>query len=180
MRIFQQKTAWSLVLITLAIMAYMIVPTTALADTVTPGSGVTADPTYDEGIVYATGLTTAGDVVICESASPCSASDPSTWSDVLVFYNSANGAFVADSSGDANSAYVFSDDNGSLSTFLSNYNGLSGNHVVITENPTGLTNYANVYFINSPESTTPEPSSLALLASGLVGITGLVRRKIAR
>jgi hypothetical protein len=157
-----------------------LVPLGALADT--PGIGATADPTFDEGIAYSLGFTvTAGDVVICEAGTPCDDSTPANWSDVLVFYNSATGPFAADSSGDADSVYVFSDDNGTLALFLANYNGLSNNHVTITENPNGLTNYSEEYLVNSPEGTTvPEPGSFMLLGSGLLGMAGVLRRKLIR
>ena len=157
-----------------------LVPVGALADT--PGIGTPVDPTFDEGIVYSLGSTvTAGDVVICEAGTVCNDSTPSNWSDVLVFYSSAIGPYIADSSGDADSATVFSDSNGSLATFLANYNGLSDNHVTITENPNGLTDYSGTYFINSPEGTAvPEPGSFMLMGSGLLGIAGVLRRKLIR
>ena len=79
-----------------------------------PGSGTNVDPAYDEGIFYTVRAGTfAGDVILCEStALTCTAGTPtSEWSDVLVFFNSAKGPLVPDVRQDANSAYVFSDDN---------------------------------------------------------------------
>jgi len=143
------------------------------------GSGGTIDPTFNEGVVNTGfGTVTAGDVIICESGTVCNDTTPSTWSDVLVFYSSGKSPFTPDASGDANVAFVFSDSNGSLATFLANTgNGtsLSSNHVTIIENPTGLTAYG-AYSINSPE-TVPEPGSLMLLGVGLLGLVG-ARRKV--
>jgi hypothetical protein len=71
---------------------------------------------------------------------------------------------------------------GSLATFLATTGGLvSINAGFITENPTGPTNYAGVYVINSAETTAavPEPGSLLLLGSGLFGIALTLRRKVA-
>ena len=161
-------------LIPFFVLACMIVPAAALADTAT---------TFNEGVTYnLLSTVTAGDVVICESGVACTSSTPtSQWSDVLVFFNFTKGAFVPDSSFDANTAFVFSDSTTALGYFLANYTGLSSNAQFINENPTGLTSYADGgYLINSPETTaTPEPGSLILLASGLLGMAGFLRRKIA-
>jgi hypothetical protein len=165
------KLAW-LFLVPLFVIGCLVAPTITLADT------------FDEGIVYDLGrITTAGDVVICETASPCDDTNTSNWSDVLVFYNSANTPFVADSTQDANAAVVFSDSltgTYSLANFLANYGGvLSSNHVLIVENPTGPTTYGGGYVINSAETTaTPEPGSLLLLGSGLLGLAGFRRKKL--
>lgn len=146
----------------------------------TAGGGLTTDPTFQEDIPYTLGGTVfAGDVVLCEAGTSCNLSTPSTWSDVLVFYNSAKGPFAADCTQDANTAIVFSDDNGTLAAFLAASNGLSCNATTVTENPTGLTDYAG-YFVNSPEGggTVPEPGSSTLLCSGLLGMVGVLRRKL--
>jgi len=175
-------------------LAWMLIPAAALADSVSPGFGGSGvDPTFNEGVAYnllttapPVGIVTAGDVVICEATVSCSSSTPqSQWSDVLVFYSSASTPFnIADVSLDANTAMVFSDGLSgadSLATFLATTGGLvSSNATFWTENPTGLTSIGGVYFINSPETVaTPEPGSLLLLGSGLLGIALKLRRKLA-
>ena len=89
---------------------------------------------YDEGQTYSVGSGTfAGDYVICEQASPCSFTDSTTWSDVLVYYSSSKGPFLSDSTSDANTVAVFSDDESgyfSLSNFLANYNTSTSLQVV--------------------------------------------------
>lgn len=155
----------------------------AFAGTIGPGANPSADPTFEEGIVYSVGTTTAGDVVICEpSVVSCSTGTPtSDWSDVLVFYNSDIGPFVADSSADANSVYVFSGDDtggtfGGLANFLANYNGLSDNATSVTENPAGLTDYSGAYFVDSPDSAVPEPGTFSLMFIGGGAMLVRVRR----
>src|SRR3974377_1665690 len=133
--------------------AFWLLQAMAYADSV-PSAGAGDPPRLKENTVDRWGppLVIAGDVVIWEAASPCSASMPSTWSDVLVFYNSDKGPYVPDATVDANTAFVFSDDHGSLATFLANSSGLSSNTVVIVENPTGLTSYLGEYLIKSTET----------------------------
>lgn len=156
-----------LMLLTIAFLTAAVAP--AFATTVT----------FEESTVYSLGtVAVAGDVVICEATSPtCSTSTPTSfWSDVLVFYSSAKGPFIPDATQDADSAYVFSDDQtggtfGGLSNFLLNFGSLSTNAVAIVENPTGLTSYTGSILINSPEpATVPEPTSILLLGSGLVAL----------
>lgn len=170
-----------LFLLSLVVTACMIVPSAALADGA--GSGVAADPALSEGVVNTGfGTVNAGDVVVCDFGAPCSMTDPTTWSDVLVFYNPAIGPFIADFSGDATDAAIFSDDDTgfySLANFLANYNGLSLNAVSTVEDASGNVIYGS-YTFNSPETTpAPEPGTLLLLGSGLLGIGGLLRRKLA-
>ena len=149
-----------------------------------------AGPIFNEGVAYDLrvvesnpGLvTTAGDIVLCEpTVVSCSVSTPtSQWSDVLVFYNPTAGPFTPDSTLDANSAYVFSNDDtggpfGGLANFLTTYVSLSANASAISENPSGPTIYADFYTINS--SDVPEPASWGLMMSGLGALAGMLRRR---
>lgn len=178
------KCLKSLGLVLVVVLA--LAPSAVWADGVGQGTG--PDPTFtvNEGVVNTGfGTVAAGDVILCESGTVCNDTTPSTWSDVLVFYNSANSPFTPDATQDATLAFVFSDSDGSLATFLANTAGgtsLSSNHVVITENPTGPTTYCptciNTYIVNSPENVVPEPGSLMLLGSGLLGMVGVFRRKL--
>ena len=163
----------------------VLLPQAARADL--PGSGLSGDPTVDEGVVYDVALTTAGDVILCESTAPSCDTTISTseWSDVLVFFNSSTGPFVADDTNDANQYYVFSDDDtggtyGGLANFLANYNGLSANATAIYENPTGPTDYSG-FEINSPETApVPEPNSSIFLALALGLMSIWLRSKASR
>jgi len=157
----------NVVWMSVVLVAFWLLPAMAYADS--------GDPlTFNEDTEYTLSppFLIAGDVVICEVPSPCSLSMPTTWSDVLVFYNSDKGPYVPDATEDANRAFVFSDDSGSLATFLANSTGLSSNHFAIAENPTGLTSYSE-FLINSPE-TVPEPGTVTLLGAGLLGVAGVI------
>jgi len=132
---------------------------------------------YNEGVVYTLGSSNvvAGDIVICEQASPCSYTDPSTWSDVLVYYNSSVGPFTPDTSADANSVVVFSDGLSgyySLANFVANSLGIASvpNGTTEVENTNGITDYSLngvvIGQVNSAEPT-PEPGMLSLMGIGL-------------
>jgi len=168
------KNAVRLFLLSLVVTACMIVPSVASADTVALSEGV-----VNSGF----GTVIGGDVVVCDFGAPCSLTDSSTWSDVLVFYNTAIGPFVGDI-GPATAADIFSsDDTGffSLANFLANSTGLSSNAVTTVEDASGNVTYnagIHVYTFSSPTAT-PEPGTLLLLGSGLLGIGGLLRRKLA-
>lgn len=189
MKISRQQRIWRFA-IPVIVLACVLVPAAAFADSL-PGDGATTDPLLNEGVVYTlatlglAGPVRAGDVVICESGVVCNASTPtSQWSDVLVFYNATNGAYIADTTLDTNTAQIFSGDDGSLGAFLSQYNGLSSNATFWSENPTGLTlvGTGGFYQVNSPEVTpVPEPGSGSLLLLGSGGLFGLalkLRRKL--
>jgi hypothetical protein len=149
--------------------------------------------TYQEDTIYTLlrNDVVAGDDLICEVGQICGAvdansriTDSSNISDVAVFYNSAKGPYVADRSSDADSFRLFSDDAAcntgfSLCDFLLIYDQLSSNVGRVQENPAGLTPFGTD-FINSPEgpSPVPEPSTLSLLGSGLIGLATILRRKL--
>lgn len=63
--------------------------------------------------------------------------------------------------------------------FQSDQFAQSGGVVIATEDASGNWFYdvGNIYQGFSPEGTTPEPSSLVLLGSGILGIAGVVRRR---
>jgi len=149
-----------------------------------------ANVILDEGVVYDFRIinnnpsiaVTAGDLVLCESTVlSCSVSTPtSQWSDVVVFYSATKGPFTTDTTFDANTAYVFSDDDsngsfGGLANFLANYGSLSANASFLSENPTGPTVYASAYTINSSE--VPEPTSYALILSGFGALAAIRWRR---
>ena len=59
----------------------------------------------------------------------------------------------------------------------------SGGVTIATEDALGNWLYnagGNIYMGNSPNDVVPEPSSLILLGSGILGIAGVVRRQIGR
>ena len=165
--------------ISFCLLACMLLPTAALADSA--GSGVTGDPNIYEGVVNTGfGTVVAGDVVLCTYGDICSLGSTANWEGVLAFYNPTNGPFLADDSPDATDAEIFSDDQTgyySLSNFLASYTGLSGNALVLDLAATPPTAYLN-YDIYSPTSAVPEPGSLMLLFSSLIGLAGflLLRR----
>lgn len=152
----------------------------------TSGGGGSSDPTFPEGVAEALGGTvTAGDVVVCAVASPCSLTDTSTWSDVVDFYNPTNGPFVADTNVDATYVEAFSNEvsgSGSLAYFLANYVGPFPPAVVpvgnfVVENSDGSITYG-AYSFYLPQAT-PEPGTLSLLLiGGLVGL-GMAGRKLS-
>jgi hypothetical protein len=156
----------------------------AVAILVASASPVFADSAEGVAIPLATAVV-GGNVVVCEQASPCSLTNPTTWSDVIDFYNPAKGPFVPDTAQDATFVEVFSDGvggQGSLANFLANYQGTlppavvpPGNFVV--EGSDGTIKYAS-YVFGSPEAV-PEPGTLSLLlVGGLLGL-GMGRKRVS-
>ncbi len=130
----------------------------------------------------------AGDLVLCEPGTTCDSSSTTNWSDVVVFGPSL---FSFGGQSFADTVKIYSNDDGTLSSLLSNNFTLSSNAVFLTEDASGITHYDPVgltngqgvqidYYIHSPESgpSVPEPSSLTLLLAGFVAL-GLRERNRA-
>lgn len=165
------------VFVAAALVVFSTAPTFASAASM-PGSGGTSDPIVVEGVPTPLGFTVYGGyVVVCDQVGPCSLTDETTWSDLIVFYNFTDGPFVENAAGGgANYVEVFStgvSGAGSLANFLASYQGslpIAGLDSIVREGSDGTINYYG-YTISSPEAVSePGTLSLLLVAVGLAGL----------